>query len=81
MEHCSFCGLPASEVGVLFAGEEGANICDQCIERGYMALAEERNASAKKPAAVAGLTADELLKPAEIKAFLDKYVIGQDSAK
>ena len=82
VEHCSFCGLPATEVGVLFAGEEGANICDQCIERGYMALAEERNASAKtKPVAVAGLSAEELLKPAEIKEFLDKYVIGQDSAK
>ena len=82
VEHCSFCGLPATEVGVLFAGEEGANICDQCIERGYMALAEERNANAKgKPTAVAGLSADELLKPAEIKEFLDKYVIGQDSAK
>lgn len=83
MEHCSFCGLPASDVGVLFAGEEGANICDQCIERGYMALAEERNAASKKRggATAPQLNADELLKPAQIKEFLDKYVIGQDAAK
>ena len=39
-DHCSFCGQPRSEVGVLFTGSNGAQICDQCIERGYDMLAE-----------------------------------------
>ena len=37
-DKCSFCGLPITEVGVLFSGADGAAICDQCIERGYETL-------------------------------------------
>ena len=77
-DHCSFCGQPRSEVGVLFTGSNGAQICDQCIERGYDMLAEsERIQEQSAPQ----IEMDELLKPAEIKAFLDQYVIGQDAAK
>lgn len=75
---CSFCGLPRNEVEVMFAGSDGANICDQCIEHGHMLImgssSEEKNGS--QPIQI-----DELLKPAEIKQFLDEYVVGQDAAK
>ena len=74
---CSFCGLPREEVGVLFSGDDGAQICDQCIERGH-SLIEETTAATRKPRPI---RQEELLKPAQIKEFLDQYVIGQDSAK
>ena len=70
-DHCSFCGQPRSEVGVLFTGSNGAQICDQCIERGYDMLAEsERIQEQSAPQ----IEMDELLKPAEIKETL--YVGG-----
>ncbi len=81
MEHCSFCGLPANEVGVLFSGEDGANICDQCIERGHIALVGEQMSVGKNATSEAPISKEELLKPTEIKRFLDDYVIGQHAAK
>ena len=82
-ESCSFCGAVRSEVEVMFQGVDGACICNKCIENGYRIIAEnglvaEAVAPAKAPAP---LKKEELLKPAEIKAFLDQYVIGQDAAK
>ena len=78
-EHCSFCGLPRHEVGILFSGADGSHICGKCIEHGYEILRESdegRRRNSAKP-----IRMEELLKPAEIKAFLDQYVIGQDTAK
>ena len=79
IDACSFCGRSAVDVGMLFSGMNGATICDECIERGYEVLQEQ--SSKKKSSSVPTIKKDELLKPAEIKAFLDKYVIGQDAAK
>ena len=79
---CSFCGRSAAEVGMLFSGMNGATICDECVERGYDVL-QEQNASKKKKTAKGGapIRREDVPKPAEIKEFLDKYVIGQDAAK
>ena len=77
LECCSFCGAPRREVGVLYAGQDGALICDGCIERGHQLLEEER----RKRREQLPFTRDELLKPAQMKEFLDQYVIGQDEAK
>ena len=77
---CSFCGAPRSEVELLFSGRAGANICNKCIEQGHLILHEnddEKRGSQK----IDKLEMKELIKPAEIKAFLDQYVIGQDAAK
>ncbi len=79
MDSCSFCGLPRVDVEVLFAGQDGANICDKCLEHGHEILLESRVAKAKTK--VGAIRMEELLKPQDIKAFLDQYVIGQDSAK
>lgn len=69
------------DVDTLFEGmQQGAYICDNCIERGHEVLSEKFNEleNLKKPAP---LRMEELMKPAEIKKFLDEYVIGQDAAK
>ena len=74
---CSFCGKTEDQVRKLIAGPDGAYICDDCvaicseiIQEEFEDLYGEQNT-------------DEinLIKPKEIKAFLDDYVIGQDEAK
>lgn len=80
MDSCSFCGLPRVEAGVLFSGSDGANICEKCIEHGYELLVETETLGKKKSKAEP-IKIEELLKPADIKAFLDQYVIGQEAAK
>ncbi len=81
IDSCSFCGRSAMDVGMLFSGMNGATICDECVERGYEVLQEQSASKKKKGGAVPALQRSDLRKPAEIKAFLDKYVIGQDAAK
>lgn len=78
---CSFCGLPRTEVDAMFSGSDGASICDKCIEHGHTLLLETEAAYPKKAGKPRPIQKEELLKPAEIKAFLDQYVIGQDEAK
>ena len=77
-DHCSFCGLSRYEVAMLFDGDNGARICDQCIERGHALLAENPKKTVRKAPSI---SMEELLKPIQIKQFLDQYVIGQESAK
>src|SRR5882724_6522447 len=73
---CSFCGRDKSETYVLIAGITG-HICDQCIQQAQSILSDEMTTKVKNSSG-AHLT---LLKPMEIKRFLDQYVIGQDDAK
>jgi ATP-dependent Clp protease ATP-binding subunit ClpX len=75
MDKCSFCGRTKKEANMLIAGLEG-HICDHCIEQAYGIMNEELGI--KKNVAFDTIN---LLKPAEIKNFLDQYVIGQDMAK
>lgn len=76
---CSFCGKPQEQVRKLIAGPEGAYICDECVDICAEIIEEELEDE------VAGASAESeqinLLKPEEMKAFLDEYVIGQDQAK
>ena len=74
---CSFCGKTSSQVRRLIAGHEGAHICDECIDTCAEILEEEFEAY-EDSAEDLGIN---LLKPKEIKEFLDEYVIGQDDAK
>lgn len=85
--YCSFCGKPQEMVGRLIAGN-GAYICDQCIDLCINILEQsgeiERDCcspSAPVPPQAPNVSIEELLKPKEIKAILDEYVIGQDTAK
>lgn len=74
-DRCSFCGRPRKEVNLLIAGMD-AFICDLCVEQADIIIREEL----KKKGSFS-LSKDKLLKPVEIKAFLDLYVIGQHEAK
>ncbi|MFR9602577.1 MAG: ATP-dependent Clp protease ATP-binding subunit ClpX [Rikenellaceae bacterium] len=78
-DHCSFCGMSRTEVGVLFQGDNGANICNNCVENGHKILQE--NIAEEKKAKGEEIDHKKMLKPVEIKAMLDQYVIGQDPAK
>lgn len=75
-DECSFCGSPRSEVKLLISGFD-AQICERCVEQANVILAEEL--TMRKPRSTK--SGFKVLKPAEIKNFLDQYVIGQDEAK
>ena len=76
---CSFCKKPQSQVRKLIAGPDGVYICDECVDVCAEIIEEEleyeRNRNANPFDDI------NLLKPEEIKAFLDEYVIGQEEAK
>jgi ATP-dependent Clp protease ATP-binding subunit ClpX len=73
---CSFCGRKKVETDLLIAGMD-AHICDKCIEQAHGIVLEEVN-EAEGASSIPDL---ELKKPAEIKTFLEQYVIGQDQTK
>lgn len=74
---CSFCNKTQSQVRKLIAGPNGAYICDECIEICAEIIEEEFEYENEDN----GLGEINLLKPEEIKSFLDDYVIGQEEAK
>ena len=73
---CSFCNKTQDQVRKLIAGP-GAYICDECIGICSEIIMEEMDDSYDEDVAD-GIC---LMKPMEIKAFLDDYIIGQDDAK
>ena len=69
-QHCSFCGKEKEEVRRLIASPDGSCICDECVEICKSMIDEyaDENTTQEEVA---------LKKPAEIKAELDKYIVGQ----
>ena len=78
---CSFCGKTQSQVRKIIAGPNGAFICDECIEICNEIIEEELEDDFDNEAYEEDSLQINLLKPEELKAFLDDYVIGQDEAK
>ena len=76
--YCSFCGRSDREVELLLPGMNGC-ICNECAERAVELSHEYLNKIAQ--ARLTDLDMDTLPKPEEIKAYLDQYVIGQETAK
>ncbi len=74
-DKCSFCGREKKDVELLIAGIEG-HICDRCAEQAHSIILEEI-----KKDDTFSLDGIKLMKPKEIKDFIDQYVIGQDQAK
>ena len=74
---CSFCGKSESQVLKLLKGPNGVYICDECVELCSEIIEEELGTEEEEsePEEI------NLLKPEEIKRFLDDYVIGQENAK
>ena len=77
-EHCSFCGRPASQAGLLLSGLSGY-ICEDCARQAGQIFKEQHPASGKT--APNPVDNEPIPTPADICAFLDQYVIGQDTAK
>ncbi|MFZ1807533.1 MAG: ATP-dependent Clp protease ATP-binding subunit ClpX [Cyclobacteriaceae bacterium] len=73
---CSFCGRNKKDVDLMISGIH-AHICDKCVTQASQILLEEK----KNKTEAGSLPNFKLIKPREIKKFLDEYVIGQDEAK
>src|SRR6185436_9741115 len=73
---CSFCGRNKKDVDLMISGIH-AHICDKCVTQATQILQEEK----KNKVELGNLPNFKLIKPKEIKKFLDEYVIGQDQAK
>ncbi len=71
---CSFCGKTADAVAKLITGPS-VHICDECVEMCNEILREDRTKT------TTDMGMDSLPTPSEIKAYIDQYVIGQDSVK
>ena len=89
-ECCDFCGSRRNDVALLLtSSDHRLNICNNCIAEAHKMLVASGiiKENGRKTASAAGYvdkapqTMEELLKPVQIKEFLDQYVIGQDSAK
>ncbi|MBP5503487.1 MAG: ATP-dependent Clp protease ATP-binding subunit ClpX [Bacteroidales bacterium] len=80
ISRCSFCGRPKSETELLVEGQE-AFICNYCVEQAYQIVNTELGASVEASNSSKSGSPNLNYKPAEIKAFLDQYVIGQEMAK
>ena len=76
-EHCSFCGRPASQTGLLLEGLNGY-LCQDCCEQAGKIFKENRQQSQNPKFQIQD---SDIPKPIEIKNFLDQYVIGQEMAK
>lgn len=74
-ERCSFCGREKREARVLIAGLNG-HICENCVQQAQTILEEELASKTTR-----NFQDIILLKPHEIKRYLDQYVIGQEEAK
>ena len=77
---CSFCHKSEDQVRKLIAGPKGAYICDECVDI-CAEIIEEEFENEEETGAAEETEQINLLKPEELKAFLDDYVIGQDQAK
>mgnify|MGYP001626177613 CR=1 FL=1 len=74
MKKCSFCGKPENQAQIMVEGPNGIYVCDSCVDRLASIVREElENKKFEKVV--------DLPTPAEIKAKLDEYVIGQEKAK
>ncbi len=78
---CSFCGKSQEQARKLIAGPNGAYICDECVDICSEIIEEELAEEEFSGEAEADSGQINLLRPKELKAFLDEYVIGQDQAK
>jgi len=73
MKQCSFCGRTENDTKMMISGVFG-NICAECASQAYRLLQENKEE-------IHVNTMKGMMKPKEIKAFLDQYIIGQDKAK
>ncbi len=78
MTFCSFCGKSQKEVRKMVAGPVGVHICDSCVLVCKSIIERELKAPVREPGPT---IAFKLIRPTEIKAVLDEYIVGQEHAK
>lgn len=72
---CSFCGRSKKDVDLMISGIQ-SHICDKCITQAQQILSEEAKVKNKQPS-----PKFNLIKPLQMKKYLDQYLVGQDNAK
>lgn len=78
---CSFCGRAEQEVELLITGVHG-NICNDCVRQANSIIVDSNGEGTVSPTqAKYDVSQHKVLKPKEIAAFMDQYIIGQDDAK
>jgi ATP-dependent Clp protease ATP-binding subunit ClpX len=77
---CSFCGKDKRDALMLIAGIDG-HICETCVEQAYDIIADEIKGNKKNNPKGSHSSLPSNITPAQIKTFLDQYVIGQTDAK
>ena len=80
MLRCSFCERTEDQVERIIYGASGC-ICNDCIVASYQMLMEQEGKADTKKSKGKHEDEHELIKPADLKAVLDKYIVGQDEAK
>lgn len=80
MLRCSFCERTEDQVERIIYGASGC-ICNDCIVASYQMLMEQEGKAGAKKSKVKHEEEHELIKPVDLKAILDKYIVGQDEAK
>ena len=80
MLRCSFCERTEDQVERIIYGASGC-ICNDCIVASYQMLMEQEGKTGSKKSKGKHEEEHELIKPADLKAILDKYIVGQDEAK
>ena len=80
MLRCSFCERTEDQVERIIYGASGC-ICNDCIVASYQMLMEQKGKAGSKKSKVKHEEEHELIKPVDLKAILDKYIVGQDEAK
>lgn len=80
MLRCSFCERTEDQVERIIYGASGC-ICNDCIVASYQMLMEQEGKAGSKKSKVKHKEEHELIKPVDLKAILDKYIVGQDEAK
>ena len=80
MLRCSFCERTEDQVERIIYGASGC-ICNDCIVASYQMLMEQEGKADSKKSKSKHEDEHELIKPADLKAVLDKYIVGQDEAK
>ncbi len=75
--HCVLCGRAQREVPLLMEGMDG-HICSDCVSQAYQVVQSELHSEERKNKKAPKF---QVIKPIEMKAYIDQYVIGQDEAK
>lgn len=80
-ETCTFCGKSRHKVNSLISGPPGVNICNECIDICNTILFEENRKQEISTQEPEENLPEVVPRPAEVKSFLDEYIVGQEAAK